>query len=155
MLSVRAIKRGLVSATMLMMSGVVSATSDGVISVASQHDVSQTAERMLAILEQKGMTVFNQVKHSDGAEKVGIELRDTQLIIFGNPKVGSPLMKCQQLIALDLPQKALIWQDEAGKVWISYNDPEYLAKRHQVAGCDPVFGKVSGALAAISKAAAN
>ncbi|WP_246611865.1 DUF302 domain-containing protein [Agarivorans aestuarii] len=131
------------------------AASDGVISVASQHDVNQTTERMLSILEQKGMTVFNQVKHSDGAEKVGIELRDTQLIIFGNPKVGSPLMKCQQLIALDLPQKALIWQDEAGKVWISYNDPQYLAKRHQVAGCDPVFGKVSGALAAISKAAAN
>ncbi|GAD03130.1 hypothetical protein AALB_3210 [Agarivorans albus MKT 106] len=134
---------------------VANAASDGVISVASQHDVNQTAERMLSILEQKGMTVFNQVKHSDGAEKVGIELRDTQLIIFGNPKVGSPLMKCQQLIALDLPQKALIWQDEAGKVWISYNDPQYLVKRHQVAGCDPVFGKVSGALAAISKAAAN
>ncbi|MGY5452578.1 DUF302 domain-containing protein [Agarivorans sp. MS3-6] len=131
------------------------ASSDGVISVASQHNVAQTAERMLQILEKKGMTVFNHVKHSQGAAKVDIELRDTELLIFGNPKVGSPLMKCQQLIALDLPQKALIWQDEAGKVWISYNDPEYLAKRHQMNGCEPVLAKVAGALAGISKAAAN
>ncbi|MDO6684347.1 MULTISPECIES: DUF302 domain-containing protein [unclassified Agarivorans] len=133
----------------------VSANSEGVINVASQHTVSQTAERMLQILEKKGMTVFNHIKHSDGAAKVDIELRDTELVIFGNPKVGSPLMQCQQLMALDLPQKALVWQDEAGKVWISYNDPQYLAKRHSMQGCEAVLSKVSGALAGISKAAAN
>lgn len=155
MRNIRMLKQVAICTSLFMFSLFANATSDGVISVASQHDVNQTAERMLNILEQKGMTVFNQVKHSEGAAKVGIELADTQLIIFGNPKVGSPLMKCQQLVALDLPQKALIWQDEAGKVWISYNDPQYLAKRHQVAGCDPVFAKIAGALAGISKAAAN
>ncbi|WP_411991924.1 DUF302 domain-containing protein [Agarivorans sp. DSG3-1] len=150
--------RRLILAVSIAAAGVVggaTANSEGVINVASQHTVSQTAERMLQILEKKGMTVFNHIKHSEGAAKVDIELRDTELVIFGNPKVGSPLMLCQQLMALDLPQKALVWQDEVGKVWISYNDPQYLAKRHNMQGCEAVLSKVSGALAGISKAAAN
>jgi uncharacterized protein (DUF302 family) len=101
------------------------------------------------------MTIFNRIKHSEGASKVGIELRDTELIIFGNPKVGSPFMKCQQSVAIDLPQKALIWKDDKAKVWISYNDPSYLEKRHNVIGCEEVISKIGKALAGIAKSAST
>ena len=130
-----------------------SQAADGVVSVESSFKVKETADRMETILKEKGMTVFNRIKHSEAAIKVGIELRDTELIIFGNPKVGSPLMKCQQTVALDLPQKALIWEDANEKVWISYNDPRYLEKRHNIEGCEPVISKVEKALAGITKAA--
>lgn len=129
--------------------------ADGVNNVESSLSVEDTANKLEKILVSKGMTIFNRINHGEAAEKVGIELRDTQLIIFGNPKIGSLLMKCQQAIAIDLPQKALVWKDEANKVWISYNDPSFLQTRHSVAGCDKVFGKISGALANISKAAAT
>ena len=101
------------------------------------------------------MTIFNRIKHSEGAANVGIELRKTELIIFGNPKVGSPLMKCQQSVAIDLPQKALIWEDADAKVWISYNDPGYLQKRHNIAGCEEVISKIKKALSGITKSAAG
>jgi len=127
--------------------------ADGVINVKSAFEVGETADRMESILKEKGMTIFNRIKHSDAAGKVGIELRDTELIVFGNPKVGSPLMKCQQSIAIDLPQKALIWKDDKDVVYISYNDPKYLQKRHDVSGCEEVLTKVTKALAGITKAA--
>ena len=101
------------------------------------------------------MTIFNRIKHSESAGKVGIELRETALIIFGNPKVGSPLMKCQQSVAIDLPQKALVWEDHASKVWISYNDPTYLVKRHGISGCGEDISKIKKALSGITKAAAT
>ena len=133
----------------------ISSMASGIVNVQSDYSVKQTSERMQNILEKKGMKIFNNIKHSEGAKSVGIELRDTELIIFGNPKVGSPLMKCQQTVALDLPQKALIWKDENQKVWISYNNPNYLVKRHSIKGCEKVIGKVEKALAGISKAAAT
>ena len=129
--------------------------ADGVVNVQSTFNVEETADRMESILKEKGMTVFNRIKHSQGASKVGIELRDTELIIFGNPKVGSPLMKCQQSVALDLPQKALIWEDDEATVWISYNDPRYLVKRHSIDGCEEVISKIEKALSGISKAAST
>jgi len=129
--------------------------ADGMINVKSTHSVENTATRLENILNNKGMTVFNRIKHSDGAKRVGLALRDTQVIVFGNPKVGSPLMQCQQSIAIDLPQKALIWENEAKEVFISYNDPNYLKARHKVEGCDAVFGKISKALGGLTKAAAN
>jgi len=127
--------------------------AEGVINVPSAFKVEETANRMKNILQQKGMTLFNQIDHSDGAAKAGIDLRDTVLLIFGNPKVGSPLMQCQQSVAIDLPQKALIWEDEKGQVWISYNDPMYLQKRHNVPGCEKVIIKITQALAGITKSA--
>ncbi|MCK9174705.1 MAG: DUF302 domain-containing protein [Desulforhopalus sp.] len=127
--------------------------ADGVINAQSSFKVKATADRMESILREKGMTVFNRINHSEGAGKVGIKLRDTELIIFGNPKVGSPLIKCQQSVALDLPQKALIWEDEKDQVWISYNDPKYLEKRHNIVGCENVIAKVEKALAGIVKSA--
>jgi len=129
--------------------------ADGVINIQSNFNVKETADRMESILKEKGMTVFNRIKHSESAGKVGIVLRDTELLIFGNPKVGSPLMKCQQSVAIDLPQKALIWEDDKATVWISYNDSRYLVKRHNIAGCEEVISKIEKALAGIAKAAST
>jgi uncharacterized protein (DUF302 family) len=129
--------------------------ADGMINVPSTFIVEETADRMENILNEKGMTIFRRIKHSEGASKVGIELRETELIIFGNPKVGSPLMKCQQSVAIDLPQKALIWEDDKAKVWISYNDPKYLKKRHNISGCEEVISKIEKALAGITKSAST
>ncbi len=129
--------------------------ADGMVNVQSAFNVEQTANRLENILKEKGMTVFNRIPHSKGANKVGIKLRDTELIIFGNPKVGSPLMTCQQSVAIDLPQKALIWEDEKSTVWISYNDPRYLEKRHNITGCEDVISKIEKALAAIIKSAST
>lgn len=129
--------------------------AQGMINVLSSFTVEETADRLESILNEKGMTIFNRIKHSEGASKVGIELRDTELIIFGNPKVGSPLMICQQSIAIDLPQKALIWEDETAKVWISYNAPGYLQKRHEVSGCEKVFAKIENVLSGVTQAAAT
>ena len=90
-------------------------TESGLISVKSSHDVKNTADRLENILKEKGMNVFGRINHAEGARKVGQELRPTELVIFGNPKVGTPLMQCGQTAAIDLPQKALIWQDEKGQ----------------------------------------
>ena len=129
--------------------------ADGLVNVESAYTVKETADRMESILKEKGMTVFNRINHSEGAGNVGIELRDTVLIIFGNPKVGSPLMKCRQSVAIDLPQKALIWEDDSDQVWISYNDPKYLVKRHNITGCEQVISKIEMALAGIVKSASS
>ena len=130
-----------------------SEASQGMINVKSQHTVAQTADKLEEILTGKGMTIFARVNHSAGAAKVGQELRDTELVIFGNPQSGTPLMQCAQQVAIDLPMKALVWKDEQGAVWLSYNDPAYLAQRHNMQGCEAVLEKISGALANFSKAA--
>jgi uncharacterized protein (DUF302 family) len=132
-----------------------SIAANGIVDVESKFSVKETADRMEGILRNKGMTIFTRINHGEGANKVGIELRETELIIFGNPKVGSPLMQCRQSVAIDLPQKALIWLDDKGKVWISYNDPRYLQSRHDIPGCDKVIAKISAALAGITKAASG
>jgi len=120
--------------------------ADGLVNVKSAHAVNVTADRLEKVLESKGMTIFARINHAAGAAKVGKTLRPTELVIFGNPKIGTPLMQCSQSIAIDLPQKALIWEDEKGQVWFSYNNPEYLAERHNTQGCDEVFKKVTTAL---------
>ncbi|MFO7938730.1 MAG: DUF302 domain-containing protein [Bacteroidales bacterium] len=130
-------------------------TSEGMIDVKSSFGVKETGDRLESALKEKGMTLFNRVQHSKAAKEIGIELRDTELLIFGNPKVGSPLMKCQQRAAIDLPQKALIWEDSDGNTWISYNDPRHLKKRHDLSNCEEVITKIEKALAGIVKAAAT
>ncbi len=127
--------------------------SEGMVNVKSAHPVAKTADRLENLLESKGMTVFARINHADGAARVGKTLRPTELVIFGNPKVGTPLMLCSQSIAIDLPQKALIWQDANGEVWLSYNDPAFLQLRHDTRGCDEVLKKVSGALGNFAKGA--
>lgn len=133
-------------------SGAVQA-ADGLVNVESAHSVVATADKLESVLKDKGMTIFARIDHSAGAEKVGQSLRDTELVLFGNPQVGTKLMNCAQSVGIDLPLKGLIWKDEQGKVWLSYNDPAYLADRHSIEGCDPVLEKVSGALAKFSAAA--
>jgi uncharacterized protein (DUF302 family) len=124
----------------------VTYADNGIISIKSSHDVKTTVDRLENILREKGMTVFIKINHAEGAQKVGKKLRPTELIIFGNPEVGTPLMQCGQSVAIDLPQKALIWQDEAGQVWLSYNDPKYLASRHSIKECGEVIKKIQKAL---------
>jgi uncharacterized protein (DUF302 family) len=126
---------------------------NGIISVKSSHEVKATADRLENTLKQKGMTVFIRINHAAGAQKVGKKLRPTELVVFGNPKVGTPLMQCSQSTAIDLPQKALIWQDDQGQVWLSYNDPNYLVERHGITGCDEVIKKIEKALSNFAKAA--
>ena len=126
---------------------------EGMISIKSAHSVAVTGDRLENILQKKGMTVFKRINHAAGAQKIGKTLRPTELVIFGNPKVGTPLMLCSHSIAIDLPQKALIWQDEAEQVWFSYNDPQFLALRHNTQGCDAVLKKVAMALGNFAKAA--
>ncbi|MEE8424057.1 MAG: DUF302 domain-containing protein [Thermodesulfobacteriota bacterium] len=126
---------------------------NGLIAIKSSHSVKKTVDRLESVLKEKGMTVFTRVNHTDGAEKVGLELRPTELLIFGNPKVGTPLMQCSQSAAIDLPQKALVYEDQEGQVWLTYNDPHYLANRHKITGCDEVIKKIENALKNFSNAA--
>jgi uncharacterized protein (DUF302 family) len=126
---------------------------NGIISVKSSHEVKTTADRLENTLKQKGMTVFIRINHAAGAQKVGKKLRPTELVVFGNPKVGTPLMQCSQSAAIDLPQKALIWEDQEGTVWFSYNDPNYLVERHGITGCAEVIKKIENALSNFAKAA--
>lgn len=128
-------------------------SESSIISMKSSHDVKATADRLENTLRTKGMTVFIRINHAQGAQNVGKKLRPTELIIFGNPKVGTPLMQCSQSVAIDLPQKALIWENEAGQVWLSYNDPEYLAKRHDIKGCVEVIKQIKNALSNFAKTA--
>ncbi len=127
--------------------------ADGIISVQSRYSVEKTLERLENTLHEKGMKIIARVNHSDAARKAGITLRDTALILFGNPKVGSPLMKCRQTAALDLPQKALVYEDADGMVWLAYNDPAYLKTRHAMEGCDEVLARITAALHQFAKTA--
>lgn len=130
----------------------------GLINIKSHHDVNATADRLVDVLEKKGMTIFGRINHSEGAQKVGLVLPPTELVLFGNPKVGTPLMQCGQSSAIDLPQKALIWEDDKKQVWFTYNDPAYIAKRHSIDGhsidgCSEIINKITKALANFAQAA--
>ena len=121
--------------------------TDGLIKIRSNHSVNETLNNLEAVLDKKGMTIFKRVDHAAGAQKAGLALRPTELLIFGNPKVGTPLMLCSQTAAIDLPQKALVYKDESGQVWLTYNDPSYMAKRHDIKDCNTTIQKIANALA--------
>lgn len=106
------------------------APANGMLHLSSPYSVLETLKRVESLLREKGLTIFSQVDHSGEAEKVGLKMHPTQLILFGSPKAGTPLMVASPTIAIDLPLKALIRQDAEGKVWVSYNSPEYLQHRH-------------------------
>jgi uncharacterized protein (DUF302 family) len=110
----------------------VTAGAQGIIDVESRHSVDETTQRLRGILEAKGVTLFALVDHSGEAEKVDLKMRPTKLLIFGSPKAGTPIMLAAPTIAIDLPLKILVWEDEAGKVWVSYNAADYLRRRHNV-----------------------
>ena len=104
----------------------------GIIDTPSNHSVDQTVERLKGILQAKGVTLFAVVDHSGEAEKVGMKMPPTRLLIFGSPKAGTPLMLAAPSIAIDLPLKVLVWEDARGKVWVTYNSPGYLQERHNL-----------------------
>jgi len=124
--------------------------SSGIVDIPSRYSVPETLARLQSILKEKGVTVFALIDHSGEATKVGLEMRPTQLLIFGSPKAGTPLMVAAPSVAIDLPLKALAWQDTEGKVWLSYNAPEYLQQRH---GIPPdLLKNIAGPAALLQKA---
>ena len=125
----------------------------GLVTLQSNHSVKDTADKLVSIIESKGMKVFARVDHQKNAQGVDLTLRPTQLIMFGNPTAGTPLMNCEQSVAIDLPQKILISEDADKKVWLSYNHPQYLKTRHNIKGCDTEIANIAKALNSVSKAA--
>jgi uncharacterized protein (DUF302 family) len=132
-------------------------SDDGLITIRSNHSVAETIDRLQAAAAAAGLHVFARVDHAAGAAQVGMELRDTLLLIFGNPRGGTPLMIANQTAGIDLPVKALAWEDADGAVWLAYNDPTWIAARHRLgADAAPAVQAMADGLAALSaKAAGN
>ena len=125
----------------------------GLTTIKSIHDPRETMKRLEAAVTAKGMTVFARIDHAAGASAAGLSLRPAEVLIFGNAKGGTPLMQSVQTIAIDLPLRALVWQDAAGDTWLSYNDPAWLAARHGVSGAEAVIGNLVAALKAVAESA--
>jgi uncharacterized protein (DUF302 family) len=132
--------------------GSFAAAADGLVEVKSPHSAKDTMNRLEDGVKQRGLTVFARIDHAAGATRVGKTLRPTEVLIFGNPMGGTPLMECAQTAGIDLPLKALVWEDASAQVWLGYNDPAYLAQRHGAAQCPAVEG-LRKALAGLAEAA--
>ena len=128
---------------------------DGLTTIRSSHGPKETMDRLEAKVKAKGLTVFARIDHAAGAAAVGLSLRPTELLIFGNAKGGTPLMQAVQTIGIELPLKALVWQDGAGDTWLSYNDPGWLANRHGLGHeADATSNALAAVLDALARAAA-
>jgi uncharacterized protein (DUF302 family) len=123
------------------------------VTLPSAHGAAQTVDRLKSLLDQKKLQVFAHIDHAAEAKKVGLSLRPTQVLIFGNPQAGTPLMQSRQTIGLDLPLRILVWEDEAGKVWLTYRPLEFLAQRHGVLDRDEAVKGLGAGLAALARAA--
>lgn len=141
-------------AASLLIGGAVHA-ADGMIEIKSASSVKDTISKFEAVAKERGQVIFARIDHAAGAQKIGASLRPTELLIFGNPQGGTPLMACAQSVGIDLPMKALAWEDASGKVWLGYNDPQYLVTRHGAKDCAPVAAKLGKALAAMAQEAAK
>jgi uncharacterized protein (DUF302 family) len=129
---------------------------DGLVTTRSAHSVPETIERLVSAVTSRGMTVFARVDHAAGAAKVGLELRPTMVVLFGNPMGGTPLMQDRQTAGIDLPVKALAWEDGDGAVWLTYNDPRWLARRHGLrAASAAAVATMDAGLAAVTGEAAG
>ena len=128
---------------------------EGLTSIESTFGPKETMDRLEAEIHQKGMNVFARIDHAAGAANVGLALAPTEVIIFGNPRGGTPLMQSVQTVGIDLPLKALVWQDAANKTWLSYNEPGWIAQRHGVAGAESTIDKMADLLSAIAREAAG
>ena len=126
---------------------------EGLLSIRSRFGPNETMDRLEAAIRAQGMEVFARIDHAAGASEAGLELRPTEVIIFGNARGGTPLMQSVQTIGIDLPLKALVWEDASGTTWLSYNEPSWIAQRHGVANAEPVVSKMSAALSAMSRKA--
>lgn len=134
----------LFSITAFMTSAVTA--DDGLVTKSSKFSVKVTLDRLEKVLTKKGITIVKRWSHSDGANKNNISLRPTELLLFGNPKLGSHMFTSNQVAGIDLPMKALAWEDEKGQVWLTYNDPAYIAKRHNITNRPKIVKKMTGAL---------
>ena len=130
----------------------VATAADGLVAVKSPHSAKDTMTRLEEAVMKRGLTVFARIDHAAGAAKVGKTLRPTEVLVFGNPQGGTPFMECEQTVGIDLPLKALVWEDAAAQVWVGYNDPAYLAQRHGVPSC-PSVDNLRKALSALVEAA--
>jgi uncharacterized protein (DUF302 family) len=129
-------------------------TPDGLAIYPSSYGPKETMDRLVTAVTDRGITVLARIDHAEAAAKAGMALRPTEVVIFGNPRAGTPLMQARQTIGIDLPLKALVWQDNEGKTWLAYNEPMWLAIRHGAeAGADRLLGAMTEALAAIAKEA--
>jgi uncharacterized protein (DUF302 family) len=126
----------------------VANAAEGLVSVKSPLSVEATADKFEELAKQRGLNIFARIDHAGGAAKVGKSLRPTELIIFGSPQAGTPFMECAQTVGIDLPLKALIWEDASSQVWIGYNDPAYLAARHAAGQC-PVVESIRKAVSSL------
>jgi len=133
----------------LFLSAVSSWGADGLIALKSPYKAKETMDRLESVVQSRGLTVFVRIDHAQGAEEIGESLPPTEVILFGNPKGGTPFMQCVQTVGIDLPLKALVWEDENGQTWLGYNDPIYLARRHGATDC-PVVVKLSEVLSGIA-----
>jgi uncharacterized protein (DUF302 family) len=128
--------------------------TDGLTTIASSLGAKETMDRLEAEVKARGLTVFARVDHAAGAAAVGLPLRPTELLIFGNARGGTPLMQANQVAGIDLPLKALVYEDAAGEVWVSYNDPAWVAKRHGLgAVSEPAVKAMAGLLSAVAQKA--
>jgi uncharacterized protein (DUF302 family) len=123
--------------------------ADGMTSLKSPYSAKDTMTRLEDTVKKNGLNIFARIDHAAGAAKAGMTLRPTEVLIFGNPKGGTPLMECAQTIGIDMPLKALVWEDASAQVWIGYNEPAFIAQRHGVTQC-PAVEKISKALANIT-----
>lgn len=126
--------------------------AEGLITLVSPHSPKVTMDRVEALVTERGLKVFARIDHAAGAASIGETLRPTELLIFGHPRGGTPFMACAQTVGIDLPLKVLVWEDAAGKVWLGYDDPNYIAKRHETPGCAAATN-LSNTLAALAQAA--
>jgi len=134
--------------------GAQAMAADGLTTIPSSYGTKDTMDRLEAEIKARGMTVFARVDHAAGAAEVALSLRPTELLIFGNARGGTPLMQSDQIVGIDLPLKALVWQDASGKTWLSYNDPSWLAKRHGLGPeVDPAVNAMAAALSAVARKA--
>ena len=140
-----------VTAIWLVLFASLAGAADGLVEIKSPHGAKETMNRFEAIAKQRGLNVFARVDHAAGAAKVGKTLRPTEVLIFGHPQGGTPFMECAQSVGIDLPLKALVWEDASSQVWLGYNDPAFLAQRHGVAQCPAVEG-LRKALAGLAEA---
>ena len=126
------------------------AADNGLITKKSKYSTEETLDRLTAALKEKGIRVFARISHDENADAVGIKVAPTELLIFGNPKLGSNLLTSSQVAGIDLPMKALSWQDKDGQVWLTYNDPSYIAKRHNIKDRKDIVAKMAKALENLS-----
>jgi uncharacterized protein (DUF302 family) len=125
----------------------------GLTTIRSRFDHQETLNRLEAALKAQGMTIFARIDHATGAAEVGLTLAPTELIIFGNARGGTPLIQSVQTVGIDLPLKALVWEDASSTTWLSYNEPSWIAQRHGVANAEPVVSKMTAAFRAMSRKA--